>query len=265
MMKSTVTLITLCDLLFILLLSVSGSTRGVSSDIIYYLAFIAPVLICIFMSKDRGCSLKLGVRAKDIPPLLLQVPVAISVIVLFAYLTTLLMGAFGFENTATVEGPLPLALLLHALVPSVLEELLFRYVPIRLMRDKSPRVTVLISAILFALCHTNLFQLPYALVGGIILCAVDIAYGSILPSFIIHFINNSLSVITMLYPDASLPVFITLGGVSLLSLGLLLIKREWLRPLRAAFSGGDDESVGYAPIALGVVSLTVAVTTLVMT
>ena len=263
-MKATVTLITLCDLLFILLLAISGSMRDVGSDIIYYLAFIAPVIIALTTSRERGLNLSFKIRKEDALPFTCAVPIAISLIVLFAYLTTLVMGAFGFENTKVIEEPLPLALLLHALIPSVLEEALFRYMPIRLMGGKSPRVTVLVSALLFSLCHTNLFQIPYAFVGGVILCCVDLATGSILPSFIIHLLNNSISVVTMLYPTLTLPVFITVGALGLCGAVILALKRDALRKLFGAFKSGDDERVGYAPIALAAVSLLIAISNLVL-
>ncbi len=261
-MKTTVTLITLADLLFILLLAVSGSTRDLTSEIIYYLAFIAPIFLCLYLSKERGAHLSLRVRREDIGELIPTVPIIISAIVLFAYLTSLVMGAFGFENTATVEEPLPLALLLHALLPAILEEALFRYVPIRLMAHRSRRVTVLVSALLFALCHTNLFQLPYAFIGGVLLCAVDIAFDSILPSFIIHLLNNSISVVTMLYPSAALPVFITLGALALAALLSYIPRRAALTRFARAFDKGEDGSVGLAPIALTLASLTISISSL---
>ena len=263
-MKGTVTLITLCDLLFILLLAISGSMRGVGSDIIYYLAFIAPVLIALATSRERGHRLSLGIKKGDVLPFICSVPVAISLIVLFVYLTTLIMGALGFENTKVIEGPLPMALLMHALIPSVLEETLFRYMPIRLMGDKSPRVTVLISALLFSLCHTNLFQILYAFVGGVILCYVDLATGSILPSLIIHFLNNTLSVITMLYPALTLPVFITVGVLALVCALLITLRRRVFVKYLSPLTAGDDEAFGYAPIALAAVSLFIAISNLVL-
>ncbi len=264
-MKTKVTLLALCDMLFILLLALAGSTRDLTSDLLYYLAFIAPIVLCLMLGKNKGDGLSVGLSRTDAMRLLPIAPLCIGIIVLFAYLTSLMMGAFGFENTSSIDEPFALALLLHALLPALLEECLFRFVPIKLMGNESPRVCVIISSLFFALCHTDLFQIPYALVGGIIFASLDIASGSILPSVILHFLNNALSLTTMLYPESGIFVFITLGGLALAGAVLAVIKRKdyinWISP---ALVKGNDERVGLAPIALGVVSLTIAISTLIL-
>jgi simple sugar transport system permease protein len=97
-------------------------------------------------------------------------------------LTTLVLAFFGKTNEVDVSGHLVYELFRHALIPAVLEELLFRYIPIKLLSPYSRRGAILVSALLFSLVHLNLFQIPYALLAGVVFGFLTVASGSILPS-----------------------------------------------------------------------------------
>ena len=56
-MVSRIKTLVAADMLFLLLLSLSGSTGGIASDIIYYLAFLAPVGVMlnrIYQQRDSS-------------------------------------------------------------------------------------------------------------------------------------------------------------------------------------------------------------------
>lgn len=63
-------------------------------------------------------------------------------------------------------------------------------------------VAIVVSALLFALVHLNPAQIPHALIAGVLLGWVYARTRSILPCFIIHWINNSSAyVMVKLFPS----------------------------------------------------------------
>lgn len=83
-----------------------------------------------------------------------------------------------------------LALLYVALAPAVTEEVLFRGLVLGALRSRGDGQAVLASALLFAVLHGPGF-LP-ALAGGLILGAIVIRSGSLLPAMVLHFTHNAL-------------------------------------------------------------------------
>lgn len=75
--------------------------------------------------------------------------------------------------------------------------------------SKAEWTAILISAVIFGIAHFNPAQIPYALLAGVLLGWVFVKTGSIVPGFLIHWINNSAAyVFVKLFPtlptDASL-------------------------------------------------------------
>ena len=83
-----------------------------------------------------------------------------------------------------------------AVVPSFVEEYLFRGVILGALRKYGDGFAILISAIMFGIMHGNFVQIPFAFIGGLILGYITVYSGSIIPAMIIHFMNNSFSVIS---------------------------------------------------------------------
>ncbi len=90
--------------------------------------------------------------------------------------------------------PFPVGLLLVAVLPAMVEEIIFRGAVYRSYRNASPGKAVLLSAFLFGLLHGNLNQFMYAFVMGIIFAFLIEASGSIVSSMIVHFITNAVSI-----------------------------------------------------------------------
>jgi membrane protease YdiL (CAAX protease family) len=153
------------------------------------------------------------------------------------------MELLGKTNNTSFDEPFILALLLHALIPAVFEELLFRYVPLKLLKD-TPRCAVAVSAILFAFAHVNAFQIPYALFAGALFAMLCYSTGSVIPSIAVHTLNNVFSLVIIYGYDgkafyitaaillATSTVFIAVRGKHYLALakraldGKILITRE---------------------------------------
>ena len=81
------------------------------------------------------------------------------------------------------------------IVAPIAEELIFRGLVLKTIAPYGKKLAIVVSAALFGLMHGNLNQFLGAFVCGIVFAAIDVKYGSILPSIIIHMLNNSLPLI----------------------------------------------------------------------
>ena len=152
-MKRIVNVICAFDLIFLLLLVLSSFiVNDIASETIYYLAFIIPILIgayylkrekpftenadTVYLSCDKG---SFGYFMPIAFP-------AIAMIIFISYITSFVMGAFGIESNAEISVSLPEALLVYALVPAVLEEALFRFIPLKLLLPYSKKWAIILSA-----------------------------------------------------------------------------------------------------------------------
>lgn len=195
-MRKKLNILTMAYMLFLVLLILSANLPGHWSSIVYYLAFILPIVISLFMSGEK--SDPLGYLRIDRAGVNLATPLlfpTISLVMLISYVTSLIIFAItGKTNSVDLGDSYVLALITHALIPAIFEEALFRYLPMRLIAPHSPRCAIIISSIFFGIVHMDLFSIPYALLAGFVFMAVDLATESVVPSVIIHFINNALSV-----------------------------------------------------------------------
>ena len=115
-----------------------------------------------------------------------------------------------------------LALLSTVLLAPVAEELIFRgYMLNRLMRWFIPERAVLISSVLFALCHVSIIWMLYALFMGVMLARVAVKEDNIIYSMILH-VGFNLNV---------LPVWIINNNPGLRS---VLFGNNWLIALYGA-------------------------------
>lgn len=100
-----------------------------------------------------------------------------------------IMGSFGGSR-------LPLVVLLIALIPGVVEELLFRgYVQTRLLARLPAAGAILISSVLFAIAHMDPIHSLLVLPLGIWMGVVAWQAKSILPAMLCHIVNNSVSIL----------------------------------------------------------------------
>ena len=98
--------------------------------------------------------------------------------------------------TRTVESnSLIVNLLVIALLPAVVEEIIFRGLIFNGYKKRNPFKAALLSALLFGLIHMNINQFSYAFVIGILFALLTYVTGSVIPSIIAHFIVNGTSVV----------------------------------------------------------------------
>ena len=151
----------------------------------------------------------------------------IGLVTLLAFLTSIILSLAGYQNPISFDEPFAISLILHALAPAVLEEILFRFIPLKLLGKEgaSSSFAVIFTSLAFSLAHCNLFQIPYAAFAGAIFAFLYISTGSIIPSVAAHLLNNVISLLTIYY-DADIWVYVSLSIAALLSVIIVILRRS---------------------------------------
>ena len=105
----------------------------------------------------------------------------------------------------------------YAIIPAFVEEILFRGTICRVLRIYGKGTAVIISALLFALMHTNIEQLLYTFVAGLFFGWIYVETKSIIAPILLHFVNNLISVVKeILYQNSSPIVYETYSSLAAL-------------------------------------------------
>lgn len=83
-----------------------------------------------------------------------------------------------------------------AIIPAIVEEAAIRGIVMPPLRKYGDRFAIVMSAIIFAIMHSNMLQIPFAFIAGIVLGYFAIATNSLWTAIAIHAANNLLSVIS---------------------------------------------------------------------
>ena len=119
------------------------------------------------------------------------------------YVVSLVNSVFGLVGVENAGGNIDvgshpnvlLYILIVAVMPAFAEEFAFRGIVMGVLRPYSEGLAILVSSAAFALMHGNFVQLPFTFCCGLVFAFIDIKTNSLLPSIIIHFLNNGLSVL----------------------------------------------------------------------
>lgn len=157
--------------------------------------------VCFFWKHKIPVMEYLHIRPLRIPTLLLVVVftyVSYPIIALCNYVSLFFtenvindtMGEL-FEQYPTI-----VCVIAVALVPCIVEELIFRGILYRTYKQCGVGKAAVVTALLFGLFHMNLNQMSYAVVMGIVLVLINEATGSMLSSMLMHFLINATSVVS---------------------------------------------------------------------
>ena len=263
-MKSQNTL-TLCNAIFILLFAISTFFDGFLRSSFHLFAYLIAILIGVWRASeetDKIAPLKLSdIRASAFSlPLF---PPILALTMLVALGTSALFSLIGIEGTGALGDRFGVALLEHALLPAVFEELLFRYLPLILLGRENPRGLILTSAIFFALGHVSILHLPYAFLAGVCYMTLVLLTGSIWPSILAHFLNNLLSLSLTFFPESMILILVLFALVTLASvLYLILRRRDYIDRIRPYVVGRSHEFLTRGPILYAACLLLLCVITL---
>lgn len=203
----------LIELLFIATSGIESTARMLSDPNIGYLLNACITLVSftvpfLYTLKATGSGLGELVKVNRVPfsKGVSLVMLGVGATVLCNYITaifsTLVQTNTGIEFKSSMQDfgtgkwSFIIALLCVGILPAVIEEFALRGVVLGALRTRmSDTSSILASAALFGLLHGNLVQISFAFLMGIILAFATVYSGSIVPSVIIHALNNSISVI----------------------------------------------------------------------
>jgi membrane protease YdiL (CAAX protease family) len=206
--EKSIEFLVMLDVSFVVLLAISSSISGFLSTLVYNFAFIIPVLVGFYMTRDDNKNEDF-LKPSGVRPSLPFIAPTILVVMIISFITSSIISALtNKSNVADLGDHVMLAIITHAVVPAIFEEALFRLIPLRAMKGESWPKIIVYSALFFSLIHHSFFSMPYAFIAGAVFMLLDLACDSVLPSVIIHFLNNAISVLFIFYGE-SLPFFVS--------------------------------------------------------
>ncbi len=157
------------------------------------------------------------IRRRDFRRSIPHAKLSFGTVVLVVILTLCIEPVLSFVNALSqcfVEAPVtetimdasadysfPVMFLLVALVPAILEEMVYRGVFFQAYCEEGVFSGAILSGLLFGLMHGNLNQFLYAFLMGMVFALTVYATGSIFGSMIMHLTVNGLSTIILyVYP-----------------------------------------------------------------
>lgn len=177
--------------------------------IAYALGFCIPVWVFNKMSESAEPEIYTPVKDQSqLSPLqtLLAMLAALGIIEIAAYVNYYAVNLFSdysdfsaeYMWSTTLDEPYQMIIYMVyvAVIPAVVEELLFRGTVCKSLRTYGDRSAILISAVLFSLMHANAEQAIYTFVAGLLLAWIYVRTENIAFPIVLHFINNGISALS---------------------------------------------------------------------
>lgn len=166
---------------------------------------------------------------------ILLLTIALSLICFFSSINITGLVNYGFSFISSIKlnsslgislnnfGEFLLVLFLLAILPAIFEELVFRGIIYNSLRQKfSLKISILVSAIMFALIHFSIYKTFFQFILGTMLGILVYLTGTIVYGIVFHFINNA-SIVLINYIFAGKPVLeFQIWGVKEIILSILI-------------------------------------------
>ncbi len=160
------------------------------------------------------------------------------------------LATFGIPEPDLPETVLPtysslaVNLLSTAVLPAIIEEMIFRGYMLGTLRKHGDGFAVVTTAVLFGVFHGNILQMPFAVILGLALGYLTVITDCIWPAVLLHFSNNAMAVLLSFFgqrfPDYSTEIngitFLTVAAIGTVVLTVLLHRRDALQPIGNRYS-----------------------------
>ncbi len=211
---------------FLLDVLVTGEqlSADTANTILFYANFstqpVLAVCVVIFLAKFRVTPAEAGLRKAKPLPFLIGVLFAAGTVFVATIpesIFSTLLSFIGYETSSVIEdmpidgGPVFPALFLIALMPAIFEEFIFRGIILESTKKLGTAQACLLNGLLFSLFHCNPSQTCYTFLMGAAWALVAIRTNSILPTIIVHFLNNGYSVLMMYFNVTVIPDIVAYG------------------------------------------------------
>ena len=184
---------------------------------IILLGNLSTILIIIFIYNKNKNNLKLNINYNNLNPsfLLFIIPLAISSQIIGSEIENLISMLFkrylSFYQSIITLAKLPgisgllLAIILIAIIPSIIEELFFRgIIQQGLINKYSPKIGIILTSLLFAIIHINPHVLLTIFLFSILLGFIYYLYKNLIYNILIHFFLNLSGVLLLRYDKIQL-------------------------------------------------------------
>ncbi len=143
-------------------------------------------------------------KSPSFPRVVLALLAGLAVCIIANFITSYIVYFFQQIGIQPPEMPnyidnsipsLLLNIIIFALLPAILEEMVYRGYILRTLLPHGKMFAILISSMLFALMHGNILQIPFAFIVGFACGYLAVKTGSIWISIMLHFLNNFMSML----------------------------------------------------------------------
>ena len=195
------------------------------------------VVLAFYLIRRKKLSEALWLRPVPAPTLLTGASLAPAlyfvVIIVLAMLPAAWTENYGEASSEIVTGTV-VGVISVALVAPVVEEVIFRgLIMTRLSRAIPGWLAVLLSAVIFGLCHGELVWFCYTFVVGAFFAFIDLRAGSILPSILGHIMFNAIGQAMSFVPqtEEGTEIAAALGVLFLAAIVLPILDRKGIAAL----------------------------------
>ena len=161
--------------------------------------------------KNLAHELPLG-KPYDNKEFALLIPIGVMICIFGSIATgifsTFTQAVFGIEFSQPDDGStyssvatVAMSFFSTAVVPAFVEEFAIRGVVMQSLRKYGDWFAIIMSSFVFALMHGNMIQIPFAFIAGIGIGYAVIKTGTMWTGVIIHFINNSIAIVSMVVTE----------------------------------------------------------------
>ncbi len=188
----------------------SSTVGGAWGYAIHLLSFALPIALFVLLSRRMGFALPQPPTAAGARRVLPLLPLFLASTAFLSTATAAVMRALDLPiSGGAAEGNgIFLDLLTDCALPALLEEGLVRFAGLSLLFLWDKRQAGWVSALVFALLHASVYQIPYAFVGGLFLALATVVGGSPVYAVLFHFLNNLISLLLQ-YLALWLPAYAT--------------------------------------------------------
>ncbi|MDD6102702.1 MAG: type II CAAX endopeptidase family protein [Clostridiales bacterium] len=191
---------TVIFILFMSLIGISGLTKNyVGSVLVSQLGLLVPLVMYILLNLGRVKEV-LGIGKVNAASLAASLVLGLTITPFLGIvnnISSLLVKNVTSERAVEAAEKYPFVVMLAAvaIIPAIIEELMFRGAIFSAYKRKNVVKGAIAAAVLFGLMHGNLNQFAYALVAGFLFAMTDNAGGSVFYSVIAHCVFNTTTLI----------------------------------------------------------------------
>lgn len=174
---------------------------------------LAEIIYIFYKFKTQRMKLKM---CNFFPYLLLGIGISCSY--------NMLLFALNLGNVVNTDINIILSIICSGIIGPIFEEVLFRYSFMNKLRNFNKKVpSIIISSVVFALCHTGFITIIYAFIVGIINSYLYIKRKNILIPIVIHMTGN---IFVNLLTDFNLYILIISLFLTILSCIIINVKND---------------------------------------